>query len=62
MKMRKDSAEKRTKSCAKQKRAEKSIFIYENSFIVSVSALHRVSKVKFSFGAPKSVRIIQRPL
>ena len=28
---------------------------YENGYLVPVSALHRVSKAKFSFGAPKSV-------
>ena len=43
-------------------RAEKSVFIYENCFLVTVFALHRVSKAKFSFGAPKSVCLIQCPL
>ena len=38
------------------------IFIYEDSFLVPVSALHRISKAKFSFGVPKSVYLIQRQL
>ena len=52
--------EKNEKLC-KVKACRKVNLRYENGYLVPVSALHRVSKTKFSFGAPKSVRLIQRP-
>ena len=64
LKMRKENngqcREKNEKLC-KVKACRKVNLRYENGYLVPVSALHRVSKTKFSFGAPKSVRLIQRP-
>ena len=48
--------EKNEKSC-EVKASRKINLHYENGFIVPVSALHRVSKAKFSFEDPKSVRL-----
>ena len=45
-----DSTEKRTKSCAMER---SKIFIYEDSFLVPVSALHRISKANFHLGCQK---------
>ena len=46
--------EKNKKLC-KVKACRKTNLQYENGFLVAMSALHRVSKTKFSFEGPKSV-------
>ena len=52
-----ESAEKKNEKLCKVKACRKINLQYQNSCLVPVSDLYQVSKAKFSFGAPKSVRL-----